>query len=508
MNKKNNKIITKVKTQGVKDKLPSPTDNKSGRYIIPFVIVFFIITRIIFTFYYQTERTDLFYYGPRAMQFKEAMKNDSTIYEYNKKMVDRNMLSKNYEVIEYPPLTILWMSIPAFFVHDESFTLESLKSWKTIFKFFYFIFDLLIFLVILYLYYKPIKTVSIDIWGIIVYVLSSTILFNLLYDRQDFFLGGIMFLSLLLLTGKLNWKFSMVLLAIGINFKLIPLIIAPFFILGSIPTKLIVGDLSIKTIMNRKLIIHLLFSTAFLILMIVIIFLPFYIKYGKATLEFLNYHTERGIQLESTYSAFILLFAAFGYHVFITLKQHSFNLESSLSPILTNISVYIDIAILIFLFIFIIYQIKKKVTANQELSIVSKNKIQEKTGNLIQLMPQTFICFIATTLLFEVSLSKVFSPQYLLWVIPIFSIISYKSNISKYTGIALILTCILTTIIFPYTYLTDFARNQQTLPDGSMVWGTPTNFAIIILIVRNSMLILTSILLLKTAKQNLIQKKL
>src|SRR5690606_34340070 len=122
--------------------------------------------------------------------------------------------------------------------------------------------------------------------------------------------------------------------------------------------------------------------------------LPIYAVFGKEAFSYLNYHTQRPIQVESVYANIILLL-----NVFVDLSPKivhgfgSFNLESKLTNILSTASPFISLSGLAVIFAIFLKRQSSGSTNQRDLTL--------------------FIC--AAFFFFLVS-SKVLSPQYLIWL--------------------------------------------------------------------------------------------
>jgi len=442
-----------------------------------FICIFFLASRIFLACFYQPFNSDVGLYGLYAIENGEALRNDETIYD-------------NHDgIIEYPPLAIMWMSVPIIFLHmdDEPRTLSqnTFYKWRSNFKCLFFAFDAIIFWTILLLLFGSVNRLKVNVKGLAIYLISGLLLFNFLYDRLDFYLGGIIFFAFLLLVSRKHWMFSFTLLALGINFKLIPILLVPLFLIGSLPVKSL--GCFYKDLFNWKLVQEVLIRSIFLIAITVLIFLPFYIWGGKHTLDFLMYHSERGLQLESTYSSILMMLNYAGLPVYVTHEFGAFNLESPLATALSKISTLLVLLSLAGISLLFIRSVKK----NPE----ETTNLKSNQDTFAQSFPQTFLCLTIATLLASIAASKVFSPQYLLWAVPLFGLVSYQTKNAKIAGILFVLVCLLTTFIYPYTYFTDFVHNAHQLADGRVVWEAPTMFAANLLFFRNVLLVGTIFML-------------
>lgn len=446
---------------------------------IPLITLFvlFLTSRLFLAFGYKAPGSDLGLYQTYANECSEAIQNGVTIYDIHS------------GTIEYPPLAIAWMFVPTL-INDQDAEIASFNgnnsAWHNSFRFLYLFFDVIIFMVLCFMLLKTRPLIRVDIWSLTLYSITGLLLFNFLYDRQDLFLGGIMFLAFLLLISRIHWTISLLILAMGINFKLIPLLIAPVFIIGTLP----VNSLKFKKFLffQKEVISKVIFRSLYLISVIILVFLPFYILGGSSTLDFLTYHKERGLQLESVFSSVLVMLNYVGYPVSVTHGFGAYNLESSLSPFFVNISSVL-VLIGVFFVLFLLYNQLKKCLDFKVLD----NGREENSGTIASNYPTLFLYMILGILFISIITSKVFSPQYLLWIIPLFSLLPI--NEIRIPAFLFALTCLFTIPIFPYLYFSHFVHNPY-FENGSIYWEPPTLIAGNLLLIRNFLLIATTITLL------------
>lgn len=440
---------------------------KRNIYLV--LVLQYLITRICFAFWYFAPASDTGIYFQNASDFLEAKKNGQNFYDYHA------------EVAEYPPLAMIWMSLPVFFTADET---PNYDTWNFVYKLRYILFDFIIFSLLSYWFFKPGPLLSVDMFGLVLFVVSGILLFNFLYERLDYWLAGLIFLAIVLLLSKYHWSMSIITIAVAINFKLIPVVLLPLLLLGSLQVRdiFIAGSAAFWRLFKRFII--LVFS-------VLIIFLPFYIWGGPATLDFFKYHSSRGIQLESLYSSVLLLLENFGVPAQITHNYGAYNLDSPASEFLAHISSFIIMVLVLFVAYLFFYKLKKALTKVNS-NMVLFNHTQHAAG----FMSQSFIRLAIATLLISMCFSKVLSPQYLLWVVPLFALLSYENKYIKISGVFFLLACAFTTPIYPYLYFTDFVHGPVVIKQGSPYWGVSSALASSVLFLRNCLLILSATVLI------------
>jgi hypothetical protein len=91
-------------------------------------------------------------------------------------------------------------------------------------------------------------------------------------------------------------------------------------------------------------------------------------------------------------------------------------------------------------------------------------------------------------LLFCIAANKVFSPQYLLWVLPLAALVDFPPAVRRNFFAALFAVCLLTMRIFPDCFVGDIVYVVGR--DGAaVVFGGPTAYGALLLILRNSLFV-------------------
>lgn len=150
------------------------------------------------------------------------------------------------------------------------------------------------------------------------------------------------------------------------------------------------------------------------------------LNFQGAVLSQLSYFTNRPVQIESTGSPILFLAAHFGYPVQIVSSFGSTNVVSSLE---SRIELFLDVLFVPGCLYALFVQWRGEWDVTQ--------------------------AFIAILLVFIVT-GKVFSPQYLMWLIPL---LAYSGAYNRFWLIVWVPISLLTTYIFPYIY-----TNANRLP--------------------------------------------
>ena len=91
-------------------------------------------------------------------------------------------------------------------------------------------------------------------------------------------------------------------------------------------------------------------------------------------------------------------------------------------------------------------------------------------------------------LLLTLVLSKVFSPQYLFWLLPLVPLLDPRAPSTRPFQVAFLAMCAVTTAIFPFLYSRTLAR-----PDPAGGFLDPTPLGVLLVVVRNGLLVVLTI---------------
>jgi uncharacterized membrane protein len=203
------------------------------------------------------------------------------------------------------------------------------------------------------------------------------------------------------------------LLALGTLAKIYPIVVAPLFL--------------IYYIRNRQYRYIWSGLLAFLLISLVIL-LPFLILSPHSLWGVYSYHDQRGIQLESTYSSFLLLADKLGLvAVHPTFGFGSWNVSGSIENELATSSTFILILFLLLAYFYIYIR-----TRQEKIDVM-------QTG-----------AFSLLAVLIVLITSKILSPQYLIWLIPLLPFVTGRWRYAVWTIFVVIGG--LTYLIFPHYY--------------------------------------------------------
>lgn len=330
---------------------------------------------------------------------------------------------------EYPPLAALFFLLPRL-ITDNYQTYSLLYHGEV----------LLFILTGLWMVFNIARRLGKAPWKLLsVYTLAVLFIGPIIGEQFDIFPVVFTLLALYYFwSGKT--KTSWVFLALGTMVKLYPAAIAPVFLLCYLRNR------------QYNQIWQGIISFGITCL---VISSPFLFTSPLSLVSLINYHAARGLQLESLYSALLLFGSKLGLTtVKLNFNAGSVNLESPAASFLAGFSTYLLIAALLIVYWFIYRQFKP-----------GKSQFS-RLGAYVLLVILTLIIF-----------SKILSPQYIIWLLPLLPLLFVGWRYSIWMIFAL--TGVLTYCIFPVGYL-----NLMALDTGM----------IIVLLIRDLLLILIAVL--------------
>jgi uncharacterized membrane protein len=349
-------------------------------------------------------------------------------FNFASKVLEGNMPYRDF-ALEYPPFALFFFILPRLLTSDY-------WTYAVYFRVEVFIFVL----VGLFVVYRIARRSGKAPWKMLVfYVLAILAMGPIVAEQYDIFPAVMSLLALYTFwLGK--YKTSWALIALGALTKVYPIFLAPILL--------------IYHFRNRQF-RHILSGISTLVSSIVIVLLPFIIISFSSIWHLVNYHSQRGIQLESVYSSFLLIADKLGLiSIGLVMNFGSWNLESQLADTLATISAFVTTLFLLLAYWFIYRQIKP-----------GKSQFTRIGAYALLITVVVLVC------------GKVLSPQYLIWLIPFIPLI--VGPLRNTLMVIFMATGWLTYLIFPVYYLPLIALRVDS---------------VIILLIRNIMLILLAVI--------------
>src|SRR5262249_15132760 len=126
-----------------------------------------------------------------------------------------------------------------------------------------------------------------------------------------------------------GWSFA--LLAVAVHFKLVPVVLAPIWVVGAMPA----GQ---PLDMRPRVLLGLTARGGLLLTLIVLGVVPFYLWTGEHCLDFFRYHRARPIEIDSLFGSLVLALRSLGHPVTVDYSYGSVNVHSPLTPTLVALS--------------------------------------------------------------------------------------------------------------------------------------------------------------------------
>jgi uncharacterized membrane protein len=368
-----------------------PANHNRGRLLSPewqlmlFILAQIIIFLVIYITYYKTP------YTATALYF-----NDLT------KIFNGSIPYRDF-TYEYPPFSLVFLILPRLIS-------PTYPIFSTIYQV-----EVLVFVLIgLYFTYRIARRLGKAPWKLMgIYTLSILAMGPIVAAQYDIFPA-----ILTLLTLYFFWigkqKLAWVLLALGVMTKIYPAVLAPVFLL--------------YYVCNRQY-RSLWKGIGVFVGVCLVVIVPFLVLSFDSLWNLVTYHSQRGIQLESVYSSFLLILGKMGLtSINLVFNFGSWNLTGSLADFLSRLSTYLLFIFLIIAYWFIYEQMRP-----------GKSQFSRFGAYSLLVVGITLIT------------SKILSPQYLIWLVPFVPLIFTRWRWS----ILLIFLAIggLTYYIFPDHYL-------------------------------------------------------
>jgi hypothetical protein len=417
------------------------------------VFALFLLTRIVLLFIDAPESTLLGVDVQYAFEVQRAAALGLPFYKVHEinRAEDNPGSSQVERQVEYPPLAILWMTVPTWFIDPlpkTGLAPESLQAAaKQATRIAMFVVDLCGFGLFWWM--------GAEAASLAIYAVFGLLLYPLLYDRMDLVLGVLLLAVVAAVVRRLPDWVPLLVLAIAINFKLTPLVLAPVFVLGTMPA----DELRSWRAIAKRAALLAVFTAG--------VFLPFFIRDGSATLGFLQYHVARGLQLEATWSTIPAAAAAlFRAPAQVVFRYGAFEVQSGITGALLALA-SIAMVLLIPALAWVFW---KQARARGAAS------------------PKLMINCSAAFLLAAIVSAKVFSPQYLLWVGPLIALWSGKRK--RLVWASFLVVCALTTLCYPFGYgrlMEAIGQSQQLAFSARLIGIAP-------LVLRNLLLVMLAVL--------------
>jgi hypothetical protein len=335
------------------------------------------------------------------------------------------------EKIEYPPLAYEAMVLPRLFDGQRlSPALAKYVDWKVLYADYHRTFRIMMALAegagfvlfALTLARRHRELLGVGCWG---YVLSTTLLAHVLHTRLDAGLLAILMFWAYTWTRspgpepRLSLWLAYFSVGLGISYKLVPIVIVPFLLLADWQAGRGWSRLRAPAI-----------GLAYLGIGAFLPYVPLLKTSGGSLLNWLNFHAERGIEVESIYASLLMALAPLGLELEAFSGPGSWDVKSSLTGFLVPASTWFV-----------------------ALALAALGGVAWlRRANYGRDASFRFACL---AMVLTVTFSKVLSPQYLVWYLPLVLLWGADTlSRREYVGliIATVVVAGLSTAVFPYLF--------------------------------------------------------
>ena len=466
----------------------------SARWAWWLVAVVLVASRLLI-YFCAPEPENVFPYDFWFQEFQAATRHGLDLYAYHEQRARQELdeLRRRGDTdphggsgtLEYPPLALAVVLLPGIVVDHlpEDGSLPADLQWRyaMAFRFEMLLFDLLAFTVVAITARRlfPTETPAQRAERLIVYLLATAALAPLLYNRIDMAMSALVVLSLGLLVGGATTFWPMLVLALAINYKVVPLVLAPWWALGTCP-----ANWPQRPVTPARFLLPPLARLLLLAALVVGVFLPFALLYGERTLRFFAFHKDRGLEIESTYCTLLLALRPLGYPVRVIERYGGFDLSSPLSPWGARLAGVILAVLLAVAGGSLLVRLLRR--PHQDAPAAASGR------TLAQAYPHLFVAHTLLVLLVVVAANKVFSPQYMIWLPPLVVLASFERRPRLFLFGSLIALCLLTNLIFPVLFWKDVVGLQGPVTNPPHYEG-PTLRGFVAMAARNLLLIVVTV---------------
>lgn len=410
-------------------------------------------------------------YRGYAMANLLAERAGESVYRLNqRRRVEENRVDPGAGQIEYPPLGLALITLPGRAAGE--LTEETANRWGARYLVLYRALMAAFEALALALVVRAVRRLYPDegARGVAVRlalpIVGGGILAYLLFDRLDLTMSALLAVALALLVSRVHWLWSFAALAVAINFKLVPLGLAPIWVVGSLPPS--AGPPPWAAIARRS---------ATLAGLVVTCFLPFLAQSGAQALGFLRFHGERGLQIESALATLLMLLRPFGLPYRVVLAHGSAEMKSATASATATLSLALLAAVGIAELGLLLRLLRAPAAP--------PHPAGDAGATLAQRHPREIVLLATAALMATMLGSKVFSPQYLIWLLPLVPLLPIAGRPRWAFFAAFLAACGLSTLVFPLAYNSVAGTITERRGDHIFMTG-PTGLGVSLLLARNA----------------------
>ena len=430
-------------------------------------VILFLATRLLLLLHPDTAHSTIGLYATYGCEASVAAKTHVSFYALHAER------SPSSPAVEYPPLLISWMSLPVHLValaHRSACASQHGFEWyKDAARATLAAADILGCGCMCFLLWRMGASRDRLTAALASYTFCGLALYSVIYDRSDILVGTlIIFAAAALLLATPYWSLAIV--ALAINLKIVAILMAPVWLIASLPCRALNGPRSSQ-------IVHIAVRALLLGLLTIVFFVPYLITGGAHSLDFIRYHALRGMEVESLPANVALILGRFGLPAELGYSYGSINVAAPGEAWIVRVFLLAGV-VLECVALYRYWKIAQAVSAEAQGDV-----------SVARAIPQTTLRFAVLMLMVGVCTAKVFSPQYKLWFVAIIpAILLAKHSDDARLQWTFVLTCALTMLVYPVVFNSQLCPIVQN-PDGTSEYLDPTWIGVGALTVRNFSLV-------------------
>lgn len=416
----------------------------------------YVTSRLFVLFFFHPAGSDTGLYARYMYVYLLAAENHKPFYQFYRELIlfqtrkeGRLSLPPGSTEIEYPPLSVAVLSLPAVIAAKGAsvalmkfpdFERRYQRAFRCLCVFAEIVTIAVVFLLMFRLYGS--EPLADTIFRAVFLCGAGLMMPDILYDRLDIILSAMVVLSLAALLFR-SRVLSFIMFALAVNFKLVPVFLVPVWVLGSLR----IQDFDMRPLRNHVVRFAVVAATrgAELCLLTAGVLLVFYLSDGYNVFDFVKYHLDRGVHVESVWGIFSLITSrlsdascqvVFGYR--------SFNVITPITHFLQGMSLIALAGAIAGLTALLFMRCLR--TLN--------NPVPSERSDVI-LSPQTVVMAALTFLCVVFCLSKAFSPQFLFCLVPLAALAPLGPRGKLYFYLTFAATACMSTLIYPCCYFTE-----------------------------------------------------
>ncbi len=284
-------------------------------------------------------------------------------------------------------------------------------------------------------------------WRLAVFGAGGVAIYYILYDRLDIFEGALLLASLLALI-RGWWVASLVVLAVAIDFKVYPAVLAPLWLVASLPASALAGWRRDGARLVRLLAgrVVLLGAAALALL------LPFVVVQGPDALQFVSFNAQRGLQLESVGASLLMLLQVAGQPLQIVARYGAYEVVGPLAPGLALASIPLTLLVVAVTWWLYLRAAARVAHLSTDGPPAPPEAVPTDRAPLVAAAAPDLLVLAAVVMLLAVMvMAKVLSPQYFLWLLPLVPLLSGGRRMRVWQ-VGFVVLLALSTVVFPGLY--------------------------------------------------------